>query len=284
MKIVNCKLITILAVIMLLPLSAWALEVFPSIGGINVTESMGPADWIKYIFLVAQALVGLAIIYAFVRAGILWMTGGDNPGHIKEAKERIYGALIGLVILLGSYIFLKTINPQLVQIKNPEIKFKSDEPSGMLDFWSKLFIKKHGAGEACGSDFDCGGRLACKRTNSRDARGTCTDLGDLFLGYEAGHTCAKDSECGENLTCDDEKNICVVGTKTAGGSACSPPDNQCPYGQRCFKTASGELAENVAGECSSFKALGEDCKTDIANECRGVGTECDLATKKCIKK
>ena len=67
-------------------------------------------------------MVGLAIIYQFVRAGLLWMTGGDNPGNIKEAKERIYGSVIGLVILLGSYLFLKTINPQLVNLKNPKCK------------------------------------------------------------------------------------------------------------------------------------------------------------------
>ncbi|MDP3764723.1 MAG: pilin [bacterium] len=266
--------------------SSSALEVsFPTVQGAEVGDSMGPAEWIKYIFLLAQALVGLAIIYAFVRAGLLWMTGGDNQTRIGEAKKWITGAITGLVILLGSYLFLKTINPQLVNIKNPGVNFGTDAPSGILDFWNKLFFKKHGVGESCGSSFDCQGLLECVRDpkNPRASSGVCTNTSELFLGYEAGHACGKDSECGDDLTCDDEKKVCVAGTKTAGGSICGP-GNQCSSEQRCFKTSSGELAENIPGECSSYKALGEDCRTDIANECRGIGTECDLTTKKCIKK
>ncbi|MDP3800198.1 MAG: hypothetical protein Q8Q90_02125 [bacterium] len=285
-KIRNPKFWVLFAICLLsfvvFPFSALALEVqFPEVQGVKVGESMGPAEWIKYIFLLAQALVGLAIIYAFVRAGLLWMTGGDNPGNIKEAKERMLSAIIGLVILLGSYLFLQTINPQLVNIKNPGVNFGTDAPSGMFDFWAKLFTTKRAAGEACGSSFDCGGFLTCVKTG-KSSSGICTDTGELFNGFEAGHACTKDYECGRDLTCDDTKNICVAGTKTAGGSTCFPA--QCPEGQRCFKTSSGELAENISGECSSYKALGENCRTDISNECRGIGTECDLATKKCIQK
>lgn len=261
---------------MFLPLSAMALEVsFPTVQGVGVTDSMGPAEWIKYIFLFAQAMVGLAIIYQFVRAGLLWMTGGDNPGNIKEAKERIYGSVIGLVILLGSYLFLKTINPQLVNLKNPGVNFGTDAPSDMVDFWIKLFTNKHSAGESCGTNSDCIGTLVCKKDNLRDSYGYCGADSELFLGYGVGQACGKDSECGKNLTCDAVKNICVAGTKASAGSTCSP-ENQCSNGQRCFKTASGELAENIPGECSSYKALGEECKTDIADECRGTGVRCKI--------
>ena len=107
------KIFGLFTVILFLPLSAMALEVsFPTVQGVGVTDSMGPAEWIKYIFLFAQAMVGLAIIYAFVRAGLLWMTGGDNQTRIGEAKKWITGAVTGLVILLGSYLFLKTITSQ----------------------------------------------------------------------------------------------------------------------------------------------------------------------------
>ncbi len=102
--------IILLSILVLLPSSALALEVsFPEVQGVTVSDSMGPAEWIKYIFLLAQAMVGLAIIYAFVRAGVLWMTGGDNQGRIGEAKKWITSAITGLVILLGSYLFLQTV-------------------------------------------------------------------------------------------------------------------------------------------------------------------------------
>ncbi|MEK7609404.1 MAG: hypothetical protein AAB476_02915, partial [Patescibacteria group bacterium] len=84
-------------ILLLLPFSALALEVaFPSVQGVEVNDSMGPAQLARYIFLMAQALVGLAIIYALARSGVEWMTARDNEGQVKTAKERIKGAVLGL--------------------------------------------------------------------------------------------------------------------------------------------------------------------------------------------
>lgn len=270
------KYILILLTGIFIPLTSKALEVsFPEVAGVKVGESMGPAEWIRYIFLLAQAMVGLAIIYTLTKAGFLWMTGGDKPGNISEAKDRALGAVLGLVILLGSYLFLQTINPQLVNIKNPSIDFGTDAPSGMLDFWNKLFFKKHGVGETCGSSFDCRDLLECVKSNPKQNSGVCTETGGLFGGYQEGHACQKDNDCGTDLTCDDSTKVCIAGTKSLSGSACGP-GNQCPGGQRCFKTSSGELADNVPGECSSYKAIGEECRTNIADECRGSGVRCKI--------
>ena len=150
-------------ILLLLPFSALALEVsFPSVQGVEVTDSMGPAQWVRYIFLMAQALVGLAIIYALARSGVEWMTARDNEGQVKTAKDRIKGAILGLIILLGSYIFLYTINPQLVEIKNPSVNFPVTND---YDFYRKLFgqISK-GDGSVnsqCGGDYDCSAGLTC---------------------------------------------------------------------------------------------------------------------------
>src|SRR3989338_4140997 len=124
-------------ILLFLPATALALEVaFPEVQGVGVTDSMGPAQWVRYIFLMSQALVGLAIIYALVRSGVEWMTARDNTGQVKIAKDRIMWAVLGLIILLGSYIFLRTINPQLVELRNPSVP--NPESSG-LDFYRKLF-------------------------------------------------------------------------------------------------------------------------------------------------
>ncbi len=122
-------------IISLAATSVVALEVdFPSIAGQEPADSFGPAQWVNYIFVFGLAVVGLAIIYALVRAGFLWMTAGDNSGKITEAKEWIRGAVIGLIILVGSVTFLRMINPQLVTLKNPQIKI-----IGTLDYWKALF-------------------------------------------------------------------------------------------------------------------------------------------------
>ncbi len=250
----------------LLPLATRALEVsFPEVQGVKVGESMGPAEWIKYIFLLAQAMVGLAIIYAFVRAGLLWMTGGDNPGNIKEAKDRMTSAIIGLVILLGSYLLLQTINPQLVNIKNPGVNFGTDAPSGMLDFWNKLFLKKHGPGETCGSSFDCQGLLECVKENPKQNSGVCTET----TGESADR---------------------VTGKAVAGVSigSCNNRGTLCSSEYRCLDNLSGSVHEtnigNISGTCTKKPAPGENCvvdsPTDSATSCF-KGT-CDPATTKCV--
>lgn len=244
----------------LLPLTTRALEVsFPEVQGVKVGESMGPAEWIKYIFLLAQAMVGLAIIYAFVRAGLLWMTGGDNPGNIKEAKDRMTSAIIGLVILLGSYLLLQTINPQLVNIKNPGINFGTDAPSGMLDFWNKLFLKKHGPGETCGSSFDCQGLLECIKDpkNPRVSSGVCTATANEAYGDP-------NYMCGDNNGCPD-------------------PDRF-----RCVSTTSGKTIEintSERGKCTNkaTPAVGEAC-SQFAQCFKGACTAdpADPTKKTCV--
>jgi len=50
------------------------------------------------------------------------MLAAGNPGKIDKAKEMIVGALSGLVLLLCSYLILKTIDPTLVKIGAPTLE------------------------------------------------------------------------------------------------------------------------------------------------------------------
>ena len=51
-------------------------------------------------------------------AGFLWLTAGGNSGSTKKAQDVIQNAIMGLVLTLGSYLILYTINPDLVKL-NP---------------------------------------------------------------------------------------------------------------------------------------------------------------------
>ena len=44
------------------------------------------------------------------------MLSGASIGNVQEAKDLIYGALIGLGLLLGSYLLLYTIDPTLTNL------------------------------------------------------------------------------------------------------------------------------------------------------------------------
>ncbi|MEK7537272.1 MAG: pilin [Patescibacteria group bacterium] len=72
-------------------------------------------DLIEAIFQWGLWLVGAAVFVNFLWAGFLWFTAAGRPGPIGQAKEKMTNALIGAIILLASYLILKTINPDLVQ-------------------------------------------------------------------------------------------------------------------------------------------------------------------------
>lgn len=80
------------------------------------TEVDNPAEYLTMIY---QLSVGLGVALAAVMivvGGIQWIASQDNPGKVKEAQGRITGAVIGLVILLGSYLILHFINPDLTDL------------------------------------------------------------------------------------------------------------------------------------------------------------------------
>ena len=245
--------IIIATIIISFPAIAGALEVgFPGVGteGYTPGDSAGPAEWIRYIYLLSMGLVGLALIYTFARAGIEWVTSGENQGRVGSAKKRIQGGIIGLLILLGSYLFLQTINPQLVAISNPQIE-TSGTDEGLFGFITSMF-----------------------RRNSE---------GNFFMGYEAGHICSSPTDCVNGLTCT--AGVCAAGERPGSAIISCSNDTPCPSGQRCFDDTNLSSLVNInipySGTCSSLKAIGEDCDVNVAVACRG-NNWCDPNTKKCV--
>ncbi|MDD2496346.1 MAG: hypothetical protein PHE29_14300, partial [Tissierellia bacterium] len=53
-----------------------------------------------------------------VAAGIKLVESRGNPSEIEDAKKKIINSLIGLTVLLTSYILLTTINPDIINIQN----------------------------------------------------------------------------------------------------------------------------------------------------------------------
>ncbi len=68
-----------------------------------------------YGFLLRAA--GIFAVLMLMYAGIRWLTAGGDSSHTTEAKKIMGDALFGLLLALGSYTFLYTINPDLVDTK-----------------------------------------------------------------------------------------------------------------------------------------------------------------------
>lgn len=99
------------------------LEVeYPEIGGIKPeTVQSGLPEYVKYVFNFAIAIAGLIALGALILGGFLYFTSTGKPEKLKNAKDQIFAAVLGLTILFSSYLILTTINPQLLIFDFPPL-------------------------------------------------------------------------------------------------------------------------------------------------------------------
>lgn len=61
----------------------------------------------------ALTLVGIIFLVLMIYAGILWMTARGNNEQISSARNTIIAAIIGLVVVVGSYAITSLILQRL---------------------------------------------------------------------------------------------------------------------------------------------------------------------------
>ncbi len=98
------------------PVFAQELELeYPDLG-----SSVPPLpDFIQWFFRFGLAAAGALAFGVLVFGGIKYITSAGSGAGQNDAKEWIQGALLGLFLLLGSVLILRTINPDLAQLGVP---------------------------------------------------------------------------------------------------------------------------------------------------------------------
>jgi hypothetical protein len=87
--------------------------------GKNNFSSIG--ELIKYIYSISTGIAATLAVIMIIVAGIQIMTAGGNSSTVGAAKKRIGAAIAGLVLLGTAYIILRTINPALVELQQPQV-------------------------------------------------------------------------------------------------------------------------------------------------------------------
>ncbi len=67
-------------------------------------STIHPAEVIANIIAILLGLVGIIFFVMIIYSGFQWMTSGGNEEKVTTAKKRLQFAVIGLVVILTSYI------------------------------------------------------------------------------------------------------------------------------------------------------------------------------------
>ena len=89
---------------------AYNLQFDPSVGSVSnplqTYTNLGDNDPISIVLLIvntALIFLGAITLILFIVAGFMWLTAAGAEEKITKAKDIMKGAVIGLVIIMGSY-------------------------------------------------------------------------------------------------------------------------------------------------------------------------------------
>ncbi len=94
---------------------------YPEFGGFDLNWDQDLNEIIAWFYYFIISIAGISAFFTFIQGGFQWLTSGGSAGKITEAKEKLTSAVLGLVIILSSYLILQVINPELITLQLPSL-------------------------------------------------------------------------------------------------------------------------------------------------------------------
>ena len=171
----------------------------------EIKELGGSEGLIGKFYTYALAVVGVAALGAIIYGGILHTVSSGNASQQTEARAWIWGAVMGVMLLLGAYLLLNTVNPELVKLT---------DPSGLIE--KKKIKEETGSNCSVNSDCDQSAGFFCASTGEKNSGG--------FQIYK----------CKKTINTTTNKTIC------SGNSSYYNKSIECDLNtQKCFTEADG---------------------------------------------
>ena len=122
MKSLRFLLVTSIILLPLLTIAAGeptsgTVKYAPLIEITGLTDTTGGgsfSDYVDFLYGLSIAIAALLAVIKIIVAGVKYMMS-SLPGTKGNAKSEIQGALLGLLLILGAYLILNTINPALTK-------------------------------------------------------------------------------------------------------------------------------------------------------------------------
>lgn len=85
-------------------------------GGSKAGDKVDTATYFEDIFNFVLAAAAILAVIMIIVGGLQYIGAAGNPSVISDAKDRIYWAILGLILALASVLILQTINPDLLKL------------------------------------------------------------------------------------------------------------------------------------------------------------------------
>lgn len=126
-----------------LALGATTLEYpLPGTGGDSVES---PGQYVSRLYTFGLSIAGILAVGMIVAGGFIYMTAAGNASKIDRAKDFISGALLGLLLLLASWLILQTIDPNLTDLRINTSGSQGYTPPGYYNSPTGEFPARSGA-------------------------------------------------------------------------------------------------------------------------------------------
>jgi uncharacterized membrane protein YgcG len=166
------KILSIIFSFFFLAGTALAVTIDTTFPGVSTGAS--PGEIIGGFYKWSLGAAGVLALGAVVWGGIKYTMSAGNPSGQGEGKEWVKAALLGLLLLLGAYLILYTINPNLVNLGLPTLQLQpaSGQPAGSTGGFTGFGGGSSGGGGASGSWGACTTNSDCG-TGGSCVNGTC---------------------------------------------------------------------------------------------------------------
>ncbi len=86
--------------------------------------------YVNAFYVYFAGVAGILAVIMIMYGGFHYITSLGNPQKMNQGKEIISGALIGLILVLTSYLLLNIINPRLTKLVLPNVGYYDAKYSG----------------------------------------------------------------------------------------------------------------------------------------------------------
>lgn len=220
-------------------------------------------EYIQVVYNFLIAIVGMVAAVMMVVAGFQYLSAGGDPGAIGAAKKKIANALVGLVLALGAFTLLNTINPALLKFKPLVVADVKTEIS--LVAWCDTLIAEGTAVTPVGTGTDCGSVGTYATSSNKDVQ-YCLYAGDCRARRDSVDTV----DIGEEPD-DDEKNgmyanctqFASLDNKTIGEKSKADPNvklAKCLYCAQITKRMAADIGYEMPTACKAWERSFESLK------------------------